>query len=241
MNIHRIAALGVFAATGALLAACSDSTGPADGMGEVQVTFQQTNDAVVTQLAAMVTTFASDASGGPVPREYVESLTVTVTGIQLLPHCDAAGTHTGNGQCSDLWVALTLDEPVTLDLLALPTEAESPIVLAAGSIPVGEYHMVRLFIDDATVVFAETFTVGRSSFAAGTAYTVEIPSARNSGIKADIDLVVEDAGEGTGGEVGLLFDPDATFRHVVATGNGRVLMPPVIKARGLHRNQTAQA
>ena len=61
-----------------------------------------------------------------------------------------------------------------------------------------------------------------------------IPSAQNSGIKADIDLAVD---EGNVEDVGLLFDADATFRHVVGTGNGRVLMPPVLKARPMNQNQ----
>ena len=65
-------------------------------------------------------------------------------------------------------------------------------------------------------------------------HPVEIPSAQNTGIKADIDLVVE---EGAEGDVGLLFDADATFANVIATGNGRVKMPPVIKVRPMNQHQ----
>ena len=216
---------------------CSDTTGLADGTSDVQVTLQQSSAALLAQVATDVLAGAPAASAGRVPREEVASLTVTVTAIEMLPYCEEAGEQSGDGQCEDLWVALTIDGSPTLDLLALPSEDESPIVIAGGSVPVGEYHKVRIFVEDATVVFSAEQHVGQVTFDAGTEYPVEIPSADSSGIKADIDLVIEEAGEGGAEDVALLFDADATFQNVVATGNGRVLMPPVIKARSMHQNQ----
>ena len=156
---------------------------------------------------------------------------IVITGIQILPYCEDAGQHDGPGQCEDRWVSLELAEEdwVELDLMALPTEGESPIVIAAGSVPVGEYHRARLFVNSAKVVFSESFTVGQATYEGGVEYDVEIPSAQNTGIKVAIDLVVEDDGEGNGLEVGLLFDADATIKGVVGTGNGKVILPPVLK------------
>jgi len=234
--LARFAALG--AVTALVAGACSDGTGLQDGTAEVRVTLQEATDAVLAQIVAGPE-LAPDDAAGRVPRENVVSLTVTVTGVAILPYCEEAGEGNGDGQCEDLWIPLDLvledgTAGVTVSLLELPTEGESPLQLAAADVPFGEYHKVRLFISDAFVVFAEEFTVGQSVFLAGESIAVEIPSAQNSGIKADIDLVVA---EGNAEDVGLLFDADATFRHVVGTGNGRVLMPPVLKARPMNQNQ----
>ncbi len=238
MGIPRRATLAAFATATVLLAgACTDGTGIGDGTGDVQITLGQTANAILSQVVAAPDALTSSGSMGRVDRDNIESLVVVITGIQLLPYCEEAGEHNGDGQCEDRWVSLQLEEEgwVELNLMDLPTEGASPIVIAAGSVPVGEYHKARLFINSATVVFVEPFAVGQSTFEGGVEYEVEIPSARNTGIKVDIDLVVEADGEGNGVEVGLLFDPDATIRGVVGTGSGRVLMPPVLKFGWTHR------
>jgi hypothetical protein len=233
--LARLAALA--AATALVPGACTDGTGLQYGAAEVRVTLQQATDAIAAQVVAGPE-LAPDDAAGRVPRENVVSLTVTVTGVAILPQCEEAGEGSGDGQCEDLWIPLDLVledgvTGVTLNLMELPSEDASPILLAAADVPEGEYHKVRLFISDAFVVFAEEFTVGQSVFLPGDPIEVEIPSSQNSGIKADIDLVV---GEGNVEDVALLFDADATFRHVVGTGSGRVLMPPVLKARPMNQN-----
>jgi hypothetical protein len=242
MGIPRTSKLAAFVAAAVLVAgACTESTGLGDGYGEVRVSLGQASDAILAQVVAAPDALAPDGSAGRVPSDNVASLTITVNGVQLLPYCEEAGEQNGDpngdGQCEDLWVVLDIENEedwVTLDLMALPSEGDSPLVFAAGDVPVGEYHKVRLFISEAWVEFVNGFTVGRSDFEAGVPIPVEIPSAQNSGVKADISLVVE---EGNVEDVGLLFDSEATFKHVVGTGNGRVLMPPVIKARPMHQEQ----
>jgi hypothetical protein len=207
-----LARLAAFAAVTALVAgACTDGTGLQDGTAEVRVTLQEASEAVLAQVVA---------------------------GVAILPYCEEAGEGNGDGQCEDSWIPLDLvleegTDGVTLNLMELPSEDGSGLLLAAADVSQGAYHKVRLFISDAFVVFAEEFTVGQSVFLAGESIPVEIPSAHNSGIKADIDLAVD---EGNVADVELLFDADATFRHVVGTGNGRVLMPPVLKARPMNQN-----
>ncbi len=239
MGSFRFSKLAAFAAATVLLAAaCSESTAIDDGLGEVQVTLGQTSAAILAQVVGSPDALAAEGSDGKVTRENIDSLSIRVVGIQLLPYCEESGEQNGDGQCEDLWVPLQLTEPVELDLLALPFEGDAPIVIAAGSVPVGEYHQVRLFIDNAVIYFFKPFTVGQSEFLGdGKEYQLEIPSAQSSGVKVAINLVVEDDGQGSGQEVGLLFDSETTFKHIVGTGNGRVLMPPVLKARPMYQEQ----
>lgn len=239
-----------------LLAACGETVGIEDGMGEVQVTLQEATAQALFNVTSADLVAAPGGSAGRVSRENVRSLDVTITGIQILPYCEEAGEQDGEGQCEDMWETLELGgESYDLDLLNLPSEDEDAIELAEGIVPVGEYHKVRLFVSDATVTFYDDVTVGRSTFLAfdagddydpedsstETVYPVEIPSAENTGIEADIDLVVEEADSNATEpqDVGLLFDSEATFANVIATGNGRVKMPPVLKARprNQHQNQ----
>jgi hypothetical protein len=242
---------GVVAALGICMiaAACGEVAGIDDGMGEVQVTLQEATAEALFQVVTADFAAAPEATAGRVPRELVRTLNVTVTGIQILPFCEEAGEGNGDGQCEDLWETLDLgDTTYDLDLLNLPSEDEDAVALAEGTVPIGEYHKIRLFVSDATVSFFEDVAVGHTTFLAydadenhdpddpntDTVHPVEIPSVQNTGIKADIALEVT---EETAGDVGLLFDADATFRNVIATGNGRVLVPPVLKARGMLQNQ----
>jgi len=119
-------------------------------------------------------------------------------------------------------------------------DVDGVVPLAQSEIPVGIYHKVRLLISEATVTFKVDITVGDVTFLAydetnpETVYTVEIPEGRTAGIMAEIELEVTDDNQQ---DVGLLFDPEETFRSVVATGSGRVLMPPIFRARMRHRHQ----
>lgn len=251
---RKIKALAAVAGLAIVAGACGEVAGVDDGMGVVQVTLQEAAAEALFNVVAADFSSAPEATAGRVDRTLVRSLEVTVDGIQILPYCEEAGEQLGDGQCEDLWETLDLgDETFDLDLLALPAEDSTAVPLAAGVVPVGEYHKIRLFVSRAEVSFVEDITVGHSTFfgfenpdggyvAEDTTtwvfHPVEIPSAQMTGIKADIDLIVEEAAEGeAAAEVGLLFDADATFRNVIATGNGRVKMPPVLKARPMNQNQ----
>jgi len=155
----------------------------------------------------------------------------------MLKDCEAdEGAGDGiqsNGECAKNggWIPFVLDEPLTVDFMALPAPNESPVVIASGSVPVGTYRNVRLFVEDEFVVFSEPFTVGNSVFDMDTEYPVVIPSAEKTGIKTDLTFTVTADNEGNEEEVNLLFDTEATFRGVTATGSGKVMLPPVLKAK----------
>lgn len=220
-----------------VLAGCSEPTGTAlVATGDVTITLQQAA-APSLNLVADLDDGAVAAPEARVPASMVSSLEVTITDVQLLRRCDAEE----DGQLGDEedpecgedygWYPLTLDEPVTVDLATLPAEDAPPVVIAAGALPVGDYENIRLFVQDEKVVFAEAFSVGQSLFDADTEYSVEIPSGDNTGIKTDLTLVVTADADGNPEAVNLLFDSDATFRGAVATGSGKVILPPVLKVR----------
>ncbi len=258
-SFRKIKTLAAAAGLVLVAGACGEVSGVGDGMGSVQVTLQEATAEALFQVVAADFAAAPEETAGRVPRQAVELLQVTVTGIQILPYCEDAEEENGDGQCEDLWETLDLEgNTYKLNLLALPSEEEDAVVLAEGTVPAGEYHKIRLFVSDAIVAFGEEISVGQSSFAAfdsGEGYVVddtttwfvhplEIPSAQNTGIKADIDLMVEDTDPDPDPDpdadpepVELLFDADATFKNVIATGSGRVKMPPVLKVRPMNQNQ----
>jgi hypothetical protein len=227
----NILAIGVVAA---LAGACADTTGIGD-TGSVRVTLQQAGTVLAPAASpAWVNLSGADMEG--LDRALIASLEVTVTSIAFLPvdeddPDDPSGMGMGDGDMDGTsWISLPLGEPVPLDLLALPSEMDSPIVIAAGDVPVGDYRKVRLFVENATISFTEAITKGNATFDAEVDHPVDIPSAANSGLKTDaiFSVVADDVGAVS--DVNLLFDPTATFKNVTVTGSGRVILAPVIKA-----------
>lgn len=113
--------------------------------------------------------------------------------------------------------------------MALPTSGESPLVIAAGQVPVGDYRMVRLVTSGATIYFNTTVQVGPAIFDPDTGYDVTIPSGSETGLKTDATFTVAAAEGGNPTEVSLLFDEGTTFKNVTATGSGKVMLSPVIR------------
>ncbi len=234
MYIVHFKRLGaVAAAAGVLTVACSDGQGlgPDDDLARVRVTIQQ---AAPTSIDLAVAAGPDAAPMGPVPRELIGSLSVTVTSISVHRKADDTDGAPANGNPENgdgEWLMLELPDPTPLDLTALPSEGESPLVIAAGSVPAGDYNQVRLYIEGGSVVFTEAYSVGNAyTFDAAQEYPIEVPSSMTSGIKTDLQFVVA-AGDREPQDIGLLFDSDATYRNVIGTGNGRVIVPPVLRAK----------
>jgi len=200
------------------LAACG-VLGPSS-TGNVDVTMQQSDAALASAPTGWSAVWGAEDAAGNISRDTVAALVVKISSVQFLPT-------TGDPASDAAWVSLDLGSPVVLDLLALPTEGDSPLVIASGSVPVGDYGQLRLFVDSAAIAFKGPINIGGAfSFAASTAYQVDIPSATQTGLKTDIAFTVEE-----GAEVHLLFGPSATFANVTATGNGRVILAPVIRSK----------
>lgn len=218
--------LQVLRRTGAALVAaaavaCSDSTG-IDDTGDVRVTLAQ-NDAVVAHVVSP-SLLLSEVALGSLDPDTIESLTVTVPEIEFLQGA------IGDNSPDSSWVSLTLPTPVEVDLMALPVEGASPIVLASGSLPVGDYRNVRLYVTEASIVFTGPITLGdgAASYEGGITYTVTVPSGTETGIKTDATFTVTADETGTPLDVDLLFEPAATFQNVTANGADSVMLTPVI-------------
>lgn len=217
---NRLPALALCVA----LAACTDQA----GMESVDVTLQQT-DGMLTQ--AVSGWYASITGGSSttaaIDPDTVASLTITITDIEFLPVGNAAAEGDESA-----WMPLPLPEPVELDLMSLPTEDGSPLVIVSGAVDVGRYADVRLFTSSASIVFTGPIDLSEAGeFEGGMSYNVSIPSGEHTGIKTDASFNVEADAQGNINNVNLLFSPGATFLNVTGTGTGEVILAPVIRSR----------
>jgi len=225
MKISRLVTglLCVAAAT-----ACSDPAAPGqdisgDGLGLLQIGMLKAGSPSLAIAGGL--SFSVAGAAAPLDPANIQSLTVVVTSIQVREVRDEED----DGDQGSPWMELELEEPVELDLMALPTEGESPLVIAAGALDAGDYAGVRLFIGSATMTLIEPVSIGQAfTYEAGEPLDVFIPSADQTGIKTDLAFTVTDGDDPS--EVNLLFDPAATFVNVTLTGNGMVILAPVIRA-----------
>jgi len=224
-SLGKATAAGLSVVIAAGLMACNEPQGANDNPGASEPQLAHVQLLLSQGGASSTATAPPSASGeqGRVTTNDVSSLTVTVTRVQFLR---ADSTEDGDSG----WVEVALDEPATLDLLALPTTDESPIVFASGTVEAGSYRQVRLFVNDAQITFSRDLTVGQATFTADTEYPVTIPSVDQTGIKTDaaFDVVADDTGAVA--DVPLFFDPSATFVNATVAGSGTVMLAPVITA-----------
>lgn len=126
------------------------------------------------------------------------------------------------------WVSLKVASGTRIDLLALPSAAQSGLQLARGELAPGSYGNLRIRYDEATITFALDVSVGggpmAKTYAAGQPYPLQIGGGKIR-IPTSGFTVAEDAGE----TVVITFDGSATVRTVVATPVG-VRMAPVLSA-----------
>lgn len=221
LNYKRIASFVVGATVVVGAAACSDS-GPETAPSQARISIE----GVISARSAALDWFASAAGvTAAISPDTVQSLEITVAEVAYLP---VDGTEADESA----WQTLTLDAPVTLDLMSLPTEQAGSIVIAAGDVPVGSYHKVRLLVGTGEIVFKGPLNLGGATdFESGTPYPVTIPSGDQTGLKTDVSFDVTAGEDGTTNAAYLLFDPATTFQNVTATGNGGVILSPVLKAR----------
>jgi hypothetical protein len=209
---------------GALVAtvACSDSTG-VDGTAPVEVSLRMDGSAL--SAAAFGGALSSGSAMEGVTPNQVDSLFVLVTSVSFLP-VEAEGEGEGEEEEAE-WIFLTLDEPIQIDLMSLPTEEDSLFV--TGELPVGDYGKIRLQVSDASVWFNETIAQGPATLDPDIEHPVTVPSGSTSGIKTDLSFTVADDGNGTPAAVSLAFDPALTFSNLHVTGSGKVTLSPVFK------------
>jgi len=220
MNAPRMLRTGAALVAALLAAACSDTLS-LEGTGEVQVLMQRTAGSPIFPSAP-----DSAQAVRSVAPDTVASLTVDVTSIEFL----RVG---GDSSQPNGWMSLSFDAPIRIDLMALPTESGSPLVVAEGSLAAGTYGRVRLFVMNPQIQFkGDVGFGGGNTLQGGVNHDVTIPSGDQTGLKTDVSFTVEASGSGgTTADVGLLFDAGTTLGNVTVTGNGRVMLSPVLRAR----------
>ncbi len=195
------------------LAACGDDSaglGPAS-KGSLQVRLSQSS------AAGFVASLSSAQA-----RDDVEKIMVTLTEISALR------TSGDDNQESD-WVRIAIEPAVTLDLMNLPTDAETALSLPRGELDDGTYRSLRLHVSDATIEFANDVQVGQRTWAAGEAHPLRIPpQTEQSRIKIPSATFMIEDGEST--VVELVLQPGTTVRSIAATPNF-ILMAPVLLAK----------
>ncbi|HSJ10196.1 MAG TPA: DUF4382 domain-containing protein [Longimicrobiales bacterium] len=209
-----------------VLGAC-DGTGPGDS-GEMDV---RLSSAAVAGGSVSSVLGESAGSMGSIALEAVDSIHIELTGIDAIRSVD--------GEESIVRLNLREEGTQRINLLAIPTvppgaddldDDSWTVTLARGDVPAGTYNGVRLRYEvaSATVTLNRSVTVGQHTFEAGT-HVLEIPSGAQTGIKIPFQSVV--IGDDLEADVLLTFEPGTTVQNVVATGSGKLMMPPVLKAR----------
>lgn len=256
--MHRFARRSALLLVLALpLAACEGVTGPSAG-GETVVVLRQSapaSAALAPSYSAALAGAVSAAVAGPVRVGDIASIDITVTGVQARPlgapeeeielEDGEAEEEVEEGEDEEEegdeaeeedegkggWVSLDVIAPATIDLLALPSAAESGLQLARGELAPGTYGNLRIRYSEATVTFAKDVTVGGGpravTYVAGQAYPLKIGGGGTIRIPTGGFTVAADAGE----TVVITFDGSASVRTVVANPNG-VRMSPVLTAAG---------
>ncbi len=116
-------------------------------------------------------------------------------------------------------VVVLMEEDVTYDLLELQNGVTAE--LAEGDVPAGEYHQIRLIVqEEAVVVFDD-----------GSDSTLKIPSGAQTGVKLNLPGGFE-IGEGAE-EATVVLDFDASESFVQAGASGKYIFKPVVKVENV--------
>jgi hypothetical protein len=200
-------------------AACDGITAPGK-----QSTILLSGGSDLSPSLAMValSSYESSFSSGSVSIDQVAAITLTVTHVQVLP----ANQDEENDAS---WIGLDVTAGAQIDLMAL---SESDVELAKGNLSEGSYQSVRLFFENASIVFNEPVAFGSGPephlYAANEAYPLHIPSGDQSGVKvptAGFQVTAE-----SGDVVTLVFDGDASVQAVQALPSA-IQMSPVFTAK----------
>src|SRR5512140_1975806 len=156
---YRFTALVPALALAALAACDQGSTGPS-ATGNTTFRLSQGSSTAAASLIALDDHGDGEHGDGghgdnnaSVPLADIKAIDVRVTGIAALP--------IGNDSLrDDQWFKLSTPHAVTLNLLALPTKADSGLLVTRGNLPAGRYGHLRILFDTATITFAHTDTLG---------------------------------------------------------------------------------
>ncbi|HEX9108301.1 MAG TPA: DUF4382 domain-containing protein [Longimicrobiales bacterium] len=239
---YRFTALVPALAFAALAACDQGSTGPS-ATGNTTFRLSQGSSTAAASLIALDDHGDGDHgdNNASVPLADIKAIDVRVTGIAALP--------LGNDSLSDdQWFKLSTPHPMTLNLLALPTKADSGLLVTRGNLPAGTYGHLRILFDTATITFARTDTLGHGKsvrvFKADSTYPLFIggfgmpndtvsdkddDDANHFGIV--VPATTFTVSKDTSSTISIVFNPGASVRRVLVTGHGLRLAPVIFAAR----------
>lgn len=128
------------------------------------------------------------------------------------------------------WILLNVVSGGHVDLMHLPTDSGSGIVVAAGDVPAGDYRGVRLQISDGAIYLkTDVVTPLGDTLKAGTAIPLRFPG---NGIMVRAQVTVPEGG----GDFPIVFDAATTIGNAIVTPRGDVIITPVMRHghRGPH-------
>lgn len=227
------------------MAACDQGTAPL-GAGNTQFLLSQSGGSGAT--ASLITLDDGDGHGGDnhgnrnsIPLADIRSIVVRVTGVAVLPEGD-------DSVRDDQWIKLMAVHPTLLNLLALPTKADSGLKIVRGTLPAGTFDHLRLLFDSAAITFAQTVTVGHDNhmrtFKADSTYPLII-----GGIGMPPDSVSDkdndDAnhfgifvpgttftvGKDSSTTITIVFNAGESVKRVIVTNKGLRLAPVILAAK----------
>jgi hypothetical protein len=135
----------------------------------------------------------------------------------------------GWGSRPDHWYALAVKGSGRVDLMHLPSDSTNGLLLAADSIPAGDYVAARLVIDSATIWLNTAFTNGAVTLNPNTGYLVKLPRRHGGtmGIMTNAGFTVPTGGA----SVVLVFDTAVAIRGAFVTDSGQVVLGPMLHPR----------
>lgn len=208
----------VIVVAGIAVAACSDGTGLGDP-APLSVTLQLSGAPSGSPAMDVV---ATPAPGAVVTLADVDSLNARVTRVEALPLAFQPDSMDGGA-----WQSVEVSGNGLINLVKLPTQTQSALVIAADSVPSGDYVDLRFFVEGLTIWFHQQIQVGQMVFQPNTPYTVTLPSGAQSGLKTKAQFTLPEGGT----QVSIVFDGGATLANLSVTGTGAVVLAPVLTQR----------
>ncbi len=204
-----------------VLALCAVLTLTACGQDSVGLEPEGTGSLRLRLSQPSASAFVANVAGTQA-REDVDKVMVTLTAVSAL-------RTSGDEDNESNWVRIAVEPAVTLDLMNLPTTAETAVLLPRGDLAEGTYRSLRLHVSDATIQFTKNVQVGPRTWAAGEAHPLRIPpQTEQSRIKIpNASFTIQD---GASTEINLVMQPGTSVQSIAATPNF-ILMAPVLLAK----------
>ena len=196
------------------LGACSDSLS-LDAAGTVAMTLQRADSSLAFPAPQ------SETETRSVSPDTVSSFKVTITSIQCL--------HAQGDSNAGQWSTVQLRAPITINLMALPSQQDSALVFARGQLEAGSYARVRFTVANPTIRFKGNVGFGLGGMLQGnTDYSVELAGSDPTTIEAAAAFSVSSDSQSS---LALVFDQQSTLNTVTFDGSGAVSLAAVIEAR----------